>query len=494
MKRRTTPLDSPTIQRLLLAVLSAALSALLGASHSLGAWISGVPAMVAIRQASVRESLLCGLVAGGLCTAVTAWGLRHYSLFLYLAAVAIIGGFVAVAAAMIAWLGRGRTSHWTWIFIPPLVWVPLASIRSLVDLPLSSNVAGSQADFPAILQIAALTGPSGISFLLALGNAVIAQAMSFAFDARRGRPVAWRMWSGLGLTALVFIGGAVLGGTYYLMRHPTNDQGIKVAVVQGGLPIEYYHRGAIDQTMKQLLRDRYAQLTQFAGTSKPELVIWPEEPTLGDLLAGDRLDPAIVALAKKQRAMLLIGSSTSERGGPTSFEARFNSALLISDSGELLARYDKRRPTPFEPYRPGHRSPLLHTPAGLTGLLICEESLYPSLPRDLVRQGAGVLMELSNDAGFSRSPLAVFHAHEAVLTAVTYHRPYVRAGQSGPSYLIDQLGRIQAESAPFESTVLVGLVSSSSRQTVALRWSEWFPVLCLGLSVGLALGTLQRRG
>lgn len=483
--------------RFLLAALSGLLAAFLGATHGLAAWITGVPGLLAIRGTTVPVGFLCGFISGGVCAGIAAWGLQAYGWPLYLGSVAFLAVFVAAVGAATVGFGRRFESRGAWVLVPPIAWGAFSWGRNLLDLPVPSTIAASQIDFPAVLQIAALTGPAGISFLLILGNGILVQIIAFAWAGRQGRAVSVSQWIRLGLVSLLFLGIPLLAGAARLKETPPPAQGNRVAIVQGGFPIEHYRQASSDEVMRKLLRDRYVQLTHFAGGSNPLLIVWPEEPTLGDLLIRGQLNSTITKLANRHNVHLLIGSSTGFMG-ESGFESsdvgpRFNSALLVSPAGELLARYDKRRPTPFEPYSPGQQSGLIDSPLGVLGIMICEESLFPSMSRGLVQEGAEILVELSNDAGFGKGLVGLFHGREAVLMSVAYGRPYIRAGQSGPSYLIDAMGRLESESGLFDSAVLAGRVSPATDSTLYLRWGDWFHGVCLA-GLMILMGLNFRRG
>ena len=75
------------------------------------------------------------------------------------------------------------------------------------------------------------------------------------------------------------------------------------------------------------------------------------------------------------------------------------------------------------------------------GLLICLDSSYPALARDLRRRGARVLVEISNEA-LTGPWSAVQHAHVSRLRAVETGAPLVRVANMGPSEWIDARGRV----------------------------------------------------
>ena len=104
----------------------------------------------------------------------------------------------------------------------------------------------------------------------------------------------------------------------------------------------------------------------------------------------------------------------------------FNSALLLAADGRILGRYDKQHLLAFGEYIPlqhylpflRHISPTIGNltpgPGGIVtlpngvglGPLICYEDIIPHLARQAVRQGAQVLVNLTNDVWFgaTRAP------------------------------------------------------------------------------------------
>ena len=140
----------------------------------------------------------------------------------------------------------------------------------------------------------------------------------------------------------------------------------------------------------------------------------------------------------------------------------FNSVYLLAANGEPVMVYDKRHLVPFAEYAPLPRVPWLgwrfdapgdYTPGVVPtifpdpapfGVLICFEAIYPELARDLVRQGARFLLNLSNDAWFGTSAGLEQHLAMTVFRAVETRRGLARATNTGVTALVGPSGRIQA--------------------------------------------------
>lgn len=109
--------------------------------------------------------------------------------------------------------------------------------------------------------------------------------------------------------------------------------------------------------------------------------------------------PAFAGLAQETDAWLLIGSLTVKLED----DRMANRAYLLSNTGEIVARYDKihmfdvtlpngKVIRESSAYRPGERAVLAHTPWGPLGLTICYDVRFPHLYRALAKAGATMLV------------------------------------------------------------------------------------------------------
>jgi predicted amidohydrolase len=109
--------------------------------------------------------------------------------------------------------------------------------------------------------------------------------------------------------------------------------------------------------------------------------------------------PAFSRLAQETDAWLLIGSLTVKLED----DRMANRAYLLSNTGEIVARYDKihmfdvtlpngKVIRESSAYRPGERAVLAHTPWGPLGLTICYDVRFPHLYRALAKAGATMLV------------------------------------------------------------------------------------------------------
>ena len=73
--------------------------------------------------------------------------------------------------------------------------------------------------------------------------------------------------------------------------------------------------------------------------------------------------------------------------------ALYNTAVVLSPTGELVASYRKCFPwRPYEPYLPGDRFVVFDLPVGRIGVSICYDAWFPEVARHLAWMGAEVIV------------------------------------------------------------------------------------------------------
>jgi len=132
----------------------------------------------------------------------------------------------------------------------------------------------------------------------------------------------------------------------------------------------------------------------------PELLLSAEGPLLGsnhgdpDDLAQPIPGPLterIGALARDTGLWLLPGT-VYERGSDGRV---YNTAVIVSPEGEVVARYRKIFPwQPYETTTPGHECTVFDLPGvGRVGLAICYDGSFPEVARQLAWLGAEVILQ-----------------------------------------------------------------------------------------------------
>jgi apolipoprotein N-acyltransferase len=370
------------------------------------------------------------------------------------------------------------------------LWVALEFVRAnaLTGFPWCL-VAHSQYLHLPVIQIADLVGAYGISFLILLTNATL-----YKLIFQRNLRVIWtEVTATLLLVMLTFA-----YGYYRLSEEGTPKESLKVALVQGN----------IDQSIKWNPSNQartiqiYRNLTLSTRPFAPDLVVWPETAVPLFFQEGGKLAQEVLDTAKETHTYVIFGSPAY--GVERKSVHYYNRAYLISPQEKVIESYDKIHLVPFGEYVPLQRYlPFVHrlvvsagdfrsgeksTPLSFSkakaGILICFESIFPELGRAMTRNGAQLLVNITNDAWYGMTSAPYQHFSMAVFRAVENRRPLVRAANTGFSAFIDCHGKIIQVSDLFtEATLCRELRLGGPSLTLYTRYGDFFALSLLVLTL-----------
>lgn len=509
-------MPAPSLQRCVPFALASA-TALLTAAPSFWeylwplAWVALVPLFLALRDASSGRALLLGWWAETLMYWVGFYWLvdtmvvfGFISVPLSLLFFAIIGLGNGVRLGLVTWWLR-RTAHaaspwWLRLLLPACTYVAFDYLYPRV-FPWYFGFL----QLPALpfIQIADLTGVHGVTFMLMVCNTTV--AMLVPRTARPERAVQRLMW--LGLAGLLMLqGGYGLWRMHQVSMAMQQAPPMRLALIQPNISIVEKRTGT----------DREAQLDVQFGLSaatleqRPDLIIWPESMYPYGVPEHLQQLPWPVG-PETQHVHWLIGALTYAQQH-TALQV-FNSALLLAPDGRILGRYHKQQLLAFGEYIPlqrylpflRHISPTIANltpgPGGIVtlpngiglGPLICYEDIVPELGRLAVRQGAQVLVNLTNDMWFGQTRAPYQHRSLAAFRAVENRVYLVRVTNTGLTSIIDALGREQAALPIFQAATLVHTIRPLRLSSLYTRWGDWFAQLCSAAALLLPLWHWYRR-
>ena len=139
---------------------------------------------------------------------------------------------------------------------------------------------------------------------------------------------------------------------------------------------------------------------------------------------------------------------------------------------------------------PGTRTVVFPGPPAPFGVVICYEGIFPELVRDFVRNGARLIVNITNDAWFGRTSGPLQHLAMYAFRAVEHRTAVVRAANTGVSAFVAPTGQIVRRLALFERGIMTSDVPLRARTTLYTRFGDW--VAYLGLVV--TAGALALRG
>ena len=181
--------------------------------------------------------------------------------------------------------------------------------------------------------------------------------------------------------------------------------------------------------------------------------------------------------------------------------------MLVNPRGEWTARYDKVHLVPFGEYLPFPQ--IFSFAGGLTkevgefqsgtsrqpldaatqrlGIFICYESIFPDEVRQFTRDGAQVLVNISNDGWYGDSGAWKQHLQQTRMRAIENGRFLLSATNTGLTAAIDPAGRIVADVPRKERTALIAPYSLISGTTFYTRHGDWFAYLCAIIPIVVSL-------
>jgi len=126
------------------------------------------------------------------------------------------------------------------------------------------------------------------------------------------------------------------------------------------------------------------------------------------------------------------------------------------------------------------------------GVIICIESIYPDMVRDLVRNGATILCVITNDAWYNGTPGPRQHYNIARMRAIEQRRWLFRCALSGVTGIIAPDGTSVAELPEVSTGTLYGNVFNSSQQTLYADIGDVVPIGAAVVTLVLLLGVTWR--
>jgi apolipoprotein N-acyltransferase len=458
---------------------------------------------------------------GGLSKPVSAGILILFSLYL--------GLYHALFGTLVASFRR-RFGRQTALLLVPFAWVAVELARARITGLPWDFLGIAQVDNPLLIHLAPITGAYGISFVIALVNAL--WLVRIRIRERRHTRLILTI-AGV-LIVLMYI------GFLSRLREPASKPTATAILVQHNLSVGT-ETGNNTETTAQLM-DSFSDLSLYSGhmvcdgipelsathcspsdqqvhpdsfriLTPTNLIVWPESPA-----NFHELDPAfhssMSTLARASRSPLVIGDVgiDSDPSGKRRY-FQYNSANVISADGVFLGRYDKMHLVPFGEYTPykslfffagdllgevgtfdrGTNQRVFTTGGHTYGTFICYESIFADEIRHLSEQGADVLVNISNDGWYGDTSAPWQHLNMVRMRAIENHRWILRATNTGVTVSINPAGQVVAAAPRHIRTSIRVPFGYEHNVTFYAAHGDLFAYLCAFVTaVGLAF-SLQRR-
>jgi len=480
------------------------------------AWFALVPFFWGIRDFSPKSSFRMGFITGLVhFLSLLYWVvpvMRTYGFLPLYLSIAILFLFAAVLAIFFALFAAviAVTGEKPGMFLPmaPIAWIALEYLRSFIFSGFPWELLGySQFKRLQLIQISDIFGVYGLSALIVFCNASIF-LMTLYFAGRRwqGKRVSKRLVEGSILAVIVGIG---LTWFYGYQRIKTIDAlataspSAKISVVQGNIDqaVKWDPAFQIDSV------EKYNRLSASLMNNRPDLIVWPESATPFYFLYDKKPSEAVFEGIHQTDADYLIGSpSVVQTGSAIEY---YNSAYLIRPQTQEISKYDKAHLVPYGEYiplkkwlpflgkivaqvgdfKPGEKGNTLSWRDYRLGIQICYEVIFPSLSRAMARNGASLLINITNDAWFGKTSGPYQHFSMTVFRAVENRRALARAANTGISGFIDPVGRILTSTALLEEAVATESLPLLQRKTFYTRFGDLFAMTCFAMT--LIIGAIE---
>jgi apolipoprotein N-acyltransferase len=312
----------------------------------------------------------------------------------------------------------------------------------------------------------------------------------------------------LSAAAVLFALGFLFTWIYGAWRVKTTDQliavspTVRIAVIQGNID----QAVKWDPAFQAATIKTHTRLSLEAKLENPDLIVWPESATPFYLFFDKEPTQKIIESIQQADTDFLIGSPSFTRNqGDIEY---YNSAYLIQPRSKSISKYDKAHLVPygeyvplkrwlpflgkvvaqvgdFRPGKPGKTLPWRKD--AFVGIQICYEIIFPGLSREMVKNNAVLLINITNDAWFGTTSGPYQHFSMTIFRAVENRRTLARAASTGISGFIDPVGRILASTSLLEEAVVNRTVPLIRNITFYTRFGDLFAIACLAGTIFVIL-------
>ncbi|MGA7616955.1 MAG: apolipoprotein N-acyltransferase [Thermoanaerobaculia bacterium] len=387
-----------------------------------------------------------------------------------------------------------------WWFVIPFVWAAVEFGRTFLLTGFPWNlIAAAAVDLRPIVQVAPVFGPYGIGAMIVLFSTLLAWIV---------------LVSAPGGKKIVVIGGLLVFGLLWWTTgivlidrenfRILDEKTYTAALLQPNIPETMkWDEG---QTLSIFMT--MTEMTDAAAKAKPkpDVIIWPESTVPVVYMTTPMLRDYVESISRLEGIDVILGSVAEDPRDP---DKLWNSAYIVT-VGTTRGRYDKIRLVPFGEYVPLRKMlffarKLVHAVGNFQfgsndrplkgkfsyGPAICYEVVYPQITAQQVRNGADVLVTITNDGWFGETAAPRQHLNNARLRAIEDNRYLLRAATSGISAVVDPTGKIVQELPVGRKGTIMATFAPRHRLTAYVRFGDWFAILAAVLAVAAAV--VRRR-
>ena len=441
----------------------------------------------------------------------------------------VLGLYFGFFGLGIALVQRATGSTRMALAFAPFLWTGLDLAAARITSVPWDQLGYSQVDNALINQLAPWTGVYGISFVLVVVNVLLAGGLLLGSGAKSKLAGRWA-WMACG--AVLFVAGEC--GVFVLTPKP--DPTATAVLIQPNLdvgvnnnwqgPVWDQHIAEFTRLAGEQCKTYIAGIPQTGATdgeivcppypTHPDLVVWPESPAPFDE-SDPQFQKALAGIAHTVNAPLVVGGIGWTYDASAQEWNYYNSAIIAGADGQIVGRYDKIHLVPFGEYIPFqnlikfahkltgrvglfsrgalHKVFLLDTQSGgrhRYGVFICYEAVFADEVRQFARNGAEVLVNISDDGWYGDTSAPWQHLNMARMRAIENRRWLLRDTNNGVTAAIDPYGRVRESIPRHQVDALPAEFGFRSGITFYTDYGDVFAWACAILSLGVVGWSLQR--
>ena len=491
------------------------------------AWISLIPIVLLIRRIRWWSAPLWGAVYGYTTYALFNFWLATFNPVSFVLVPIIYAGWFFLLFSLLTLVDRAfRRYGWLaqWI-----TWGAFEVVRTKGFLGYSYGIIGyTQYGWRSLIAIADIFGVMGVSLLVSFPSFLIGGWLldsgflhpKSALERTDGWKKPSRRWV---LPGVIFLSTVLSANIYGIVSRVNYEDAPRwrPALIQHNVNtwltgIEAW-RTALDALLEE---------SQLALEAKPDALIWSETAFVPSIEwhLKYRRERAKVELINKLKGLqvqldipMLIGNNDGVRDGG---RRKDYNAVLLFDRDRIVGKYRKIHLVPFSehfPYAklfprltnyieaqgtPFYESGSEYTVFNLSrwggpqvSSLICFEDTFGDSARNFIREGAQVMVNVSNDSWSPEPACAIQHMTMAIFRSVENRRSLVRTTTAGITSVIDPNGKVLQKIEPFtQGHIIADVPVYTDRTTLYTRWGDWFEKVILILTIPTLAAALVLLG
>ena len=441
-------------------------------------WVAPVPVLLLSLKTSARQAFLIAFVA---------YLIGRLSWFSYLVTVATLVPaiiFTLLPSLIFAVIIIGnrwcikRLNSWYTVFVFPVFFTTFeyGLIKFSAD-GTAASIAYTQLNCVPFIQVAAIAGILGITFMLTFIPSVIALGWYYRVEKLKLRYVAV---VAIILVSAVFIYGSIRINSFWTKRY-----------LRAGLAVldEKVHTNSDspDFAKEKQVAMAYAAMVKPLAAQGAQVVLFPERVIGMGRPWADSIT-RILSDAAKQNHVFIITGYTNQKN-----TVERNSGLVIDTGGKVILDYNKAHLVVGleRQFTPGSTPGIFKFKSLQSGLAVCKDLDFQDYIKQYGDDKPGILYVPAWDFVVDDW----LHCRMAILRSVENGFSMVRAARRGRLTINDQFGRVTSEAscANDKQATLIGNVSPQHIDTLYTRFGNWLGMVSLLATVGFLVITGLNR-